>query len=56
MLCIYHESTDPYFNVATDEYILKYLKEDCFKLWRNDNAIIVGSFQNTLAEINYEYV
>lgn len=56
MLCIYHESTDPYFNVATDEYILKYLKEDCFMLWRNDNAIIVGSFQNTLAEINYEYV
>jgi lipoate-protein ligase A len=38
MLCIYHESTDPYFNVATDEYILKHLKEDCFMLWRNDNA------------------
>lgn len=25
-------------------------------LWRNDNAIIVGKFQNTLSEINYEYV
>jgi len=25
-------------------------------LWRNDNAIIVGKHQNTLAEINYEYV
>ena len=56
MLCIYHESTDPYFNVATDEYILKQLEEDCFMLWRNDNAIIVGQYQNTLAEINYEYV
>lgn len=56
MLCIYHESTDPYFNVATDEFILKHLKEDCFMLWRNDNAIIVGKYQNTLAEINYEYV
>ena len=56
MLCIYHESTDPYFNVATDEYILKYLKEDCFMLWRNDNAIIVGKYQNTLSEINYDYV
>lgn len=56
MLCIYHESTDPYFNIATDEYILKYLKEDCFMLWRNDNAIIVGQFQNTLSEINYDYV
>lgn len=56
MLCIYHESTDPYFNVATDEYILKHIDEDCFMLWRNDNAIIVGQYQNTLAEINYEYV
>lgn len=56
MLCIYHESTDPYFNVATDEYILKYLEEDCFMLWRNDNAIIVGQYQNTLSEINYDYV
>ncbi len=56
MLCIYHESTDPYFNVATDEYILKHIDEDCFMLWRNDNAIIVGKYQNTLSEINYDYV
>lgn len=56
MLCIYHQSTDPYFNIATDEYILKHIEEDCFMLWRNDNAIIVGKHQNALAEINYEYV
>lgn len=56
MLCIYHKSTDPYFNIATDEYIFKHIKEDCFMLWQNDNAIIVGKHQNTLAEINYEYV
>src|SRR5690554_2880362 len=56
MLCIYHESTDPYFNIATDEFILKYLEEDCVMLWRNDNAIIVGKYQNTLSEINYDYV
>lgn len=56
MLCIFHQSTDPYFNIATDEYILKHLEEDCFMLWRNDNAIIIGKYQNALAEINYEYV
>ncbi|TXH21854.1 MAG: lipoate--protein ligase [Chitinophagaceae bacterium] len=56
MLCIYHHSTDPYFNVAADEYILKQMEEDCFMLWRNDNAIIVGQYQNTFAEINYDYV
>lgn len=56
MLCIKHHSTDPYFNIATDEYIFKHIKEDCFMLWRNDNAIIVGKHQNTLAEINTDYV
>jgi len=56
MLCINHISTDPYFNIATDEYIFKHIEEDCFMLWRNDNAIIVGKHQNTLAEINVDYV
>lgn len=56
MLCIKHHSTDPYFNIATDEFIFKHIKEDCFMLWRNDNAIIVGKHQNTLAEINFDYV
>lgn len=56
MLCIKHHSTDPYFNIATDEYIFKHLEEDCFMLWRNDNAIIVGKHQNTIAEVNVDYV
>ncbi|KAA3639216.1 MAG: lipoate--protein ligase family protein [Proteobacteria bacterium] len=56
MLCIQHHSTDPYFNLAVDEYIFKHKDEDCFMLWRNDNAIIVGKHQNTLAEINLDYV
>lgn len=56
MLCIYHQSTDPYFNIATDEYIFKHIEEDCFMLWQNDNAIIVGKHQNTLSEINFDYV
>ena len=56
MLCIHHHSTDPYFNIATDEYIFKHIKEDCFMLWQNNNAIIVGKHQNTLAEINIDYV
>lgn len=56
MLCIKHHSTDPYFNIATDEFIFKHIEEDCFMLWRNDNAIIIGKHQNTLAEINVDYV
>ncbi|MCC5916735.1 MAG: lipoate--protein ligase [Cryomorphaceae bacterium] len=56
MLCIQHSSTDPYFNIATDEFIFKHIDEDVFMLWQNDNAIIVGKHQNALAEINVEYV
>ncbi len=56
MLCINLESTDPYFNLATDEYLLKHFTEDCFMLWRNENAIIIGKHQNTLSEINVDYV
>lgn len=56
MLCIFNSSNDPYFNLATEEYLLKEFSSDIFMLWRNHNAIIVGKHQNTLAEINYEFV
>jgi lipoate-protein ligase A len=56
MLCIQDSSTDPYFNLAAEEYVLKNFSDDCFMLWRNDNAIIVGKHQNTLSEINVEHV
>jgi len=56
MLIIRRHNTDPYFNLATEEYVLKEIGEDSFMLWRNDNAIIVGKHQNTLAEINLDYV
>ncbi|MDR4989370.1 MAG: lipoate--protein ligase [Bacteroidales bacterium] len=56
MYCIAHEQTDPAFNLAAEEYVLKNFTQNCFMLWRNENAIIVGQHQNTLAEINATYV
>jgi lipoate-protein ligase A len=56
MLCIYYPFTDPYLNLATEEYLLKNFKEEFFTLWRNDNAVIVGKHQNSLAEINIDYI
>lgn len=56
MLIIKNAVTDPYFNLAAEEYLLKHFDEDIFTLWRNENAIIVGKHQNTLAEINLEHV
>ena len=56
MLLIYNERTNPYFNLAMEEYFLKNTNEDLFLLWRNESAIVVGKNQNTLSEINYEYI
>jgi lipoate-protein ligase A len=56
MLIIKRHNTDPYFNLATEEYVLKNFSEDAFMLWRNAPSIIVGKHQNTLAEINTDYV
>lgn len=56
MLIIKRHHTDPYFNLAAEEYILKNYQEDVFMLWRNSPSIIVGKHQNTLSEINVEYV
>lgn len=56
MLYIYNKNTNPYFNLAAEEYVLKEFQEECFMLWRNEPSIIIGKNQNTLAEINLDYV
>lgn len=56
MVILERNQTNPYFNIAAEEFVLKYLEEDSFTLWRNEPAIIVGRHQNTVAEINQEYV
>src|SRR5690554_2325750 len=56
MLSIFSPSTYAPFNIALEEYILHTFEEDCFLLYINDPCIIVGRFQNTLAEINYQWV
>ena len=56
MLIIDRHHTDPYFNLAAEEYFLKNSDEDIFMLWRCEPSIVVGKHQNTLAEINLPYV
>ena len=57
MLIIDSPSHDAYFNIALEEYLLyKYPTEDIFLLYINAPSIIIGKFQNTLAEINLDYV
>lgn len=57
MIIIDSPSHDAYFNIALEEYLLyQYPTEDIFLLYINAPSIIVGKFQNTLAEINLDYV
>lgn len=51
-----HDFTDPYFNLASEEYLLKQRKENFIYLWINSPAVIVGVNQNALAEVNLSYV
>ena len=56
MLCIFNDSNDAYFNMAVEEYVFTHFADDVFMLWRNEPAIIVGLFQNSLSEINLDFV
>ena len=56
MLCIHSPYTDIYFNLAAEEYLFKNFSEDVFMLWRNEPSIVVGKHQNTMAEINHNFV
>ncbi|ACZ01668.1 lipoate--protein ligase [Streptobacillus moniliformis] len=58
MKYIINESNDTAYNIALEEYAFKkLLNEDMiFLLWINKPSIIVGRHQNTIEEINKEYV
>lgn len=56
MLIIKSPGNDPYFNIASEEYILENFKEDVFLLYVNSPSIIVGKFQNTLSQLNIHFV
>ena len=51
-------SNNPYYNLAFEEYCFKNLTrdEDFVYLWINSPTIVVGKNQNTLEEINLEYI
>ncbi|MGC6177438.1 lipoate--protein ligase [Lacrimispora sp. 38-1] len=58
MINIINKSNDPYFNLALEEYFMKYkdMKEDVLILWQNEPTIVIGKNQNAYEEINRDFV
>lgn len=56
MICINRPETDPYFNIAAEEYILKNYTEDVMMLWQSEPSVVIGKHQNTFNEINHNLI
>ena len=56
MLYIESPYTNPYTNLALEEYCFNQLDDDVFIIWQNDKTIVVGKYQNTVSEISNMYV
>lgn len=58
MIYLESDSTDPTFNLALEQYVFDQMDptHEYLMFWQNDNSIIIGKNQNTLAEINSHYV
>jgi len=58
MLYIKSRNTDPHHNLALEQFVFEKLggKDNCFMLWQNNNSIIIGRHQNTLEEIDSDFV
>ncbi len=57
MLYIRNESTNPFLNLALEEYLFTLdVDNDYILLWQNEPTIVVGKYQNTAEEINSKYV
>ncbi|KEJ00989.1 lipoate--protein ligase [Clostridium botulinum A2B7 92] len=58
MQFLINRSINPFFNLALEEYLLRNvdIKEDYFILWQNEPTIVIGKHQNTLKEINMNFV
>lgn len=56
MRLIHNLSTNPYFNMAADEYLLKNSQEEIFMLWQNAPCVVIGKNQNALAEIDMGFL
>lgn len=56
MIYVINNSNDPFFNHAAEEYLMNNFDDEVFMLWINKPSILIGRNQNTVSEINLDYV
>ena len=58
MLYINNNSNDAYYNMALDEYVANHLNpdNDYFYFYQNTPTVVIGRNQNTIEEVNLDYV
>jgi len=55
MILISRTQTNPYFNIAAEEYVLKNFDDDVLMLWQSEPSVIIGKHQNLMAEVDLGY-
>lgn len=54
MYCIDNPYTDPYFNLAAEEYLFRERRENFFMLWRSTPSVVIGKHQDATRELDGE--
>ena len=48
------EQTNPYWNIAVENYLVEHAGEVTLYLWRNRRTVVIGQNQNPYSEVNIE--
>ena len=48
--------TNPYLNLAIEEYLFLNSEEDVFLLWQNSPTVVIGKNQNVYNEIDFNFL
>jgi len=56
MVCINNIYTDPYFNIAAEEYLFRKFAFPVFMLWQNDPSVVIGRHQNIIYESDTDFI
>jgi len=56
MIYVINNNDSCFFNHAAEEYLMNNFDDEVFMLWINKPSILIGRNQNTISEINLDYV